>query len=818
MTARLGNLSCWWRCVGLVLATLAFVSRAHAQTDKPTTNAALPIIKAHSQLEFAVYKGDALTVEVQAEGEGIEAKWVRTRDTFCRALICEIDTSDWSLGTHKVVFVVFNGKGSLFLRYKVRVLASPAGRKPGRVKPELVTTAGSTSIETVADSDMVVRTMTGRGYSYHRRKVQVVGPTPRNLEWAEKLRTQEGSALQFGRNGSDWHAIGPKSAVYLLATEGGRRAIVLKSGSVRSRQVQAAAPRWSIVVEDGGLQVDTDEYGDVLVTRNKDQSATVTVLRGHARVVMRGKDEKSVGSGATTMTLPHGSEATFKAGENFAPPVLLPRAKRVGKLVGQTSPEYAPGRKIAAEHPGASLLGGKLPKKLSDAVSLANDAIARDDFFVAIEALQLFEADVLKDADASLAYGTALRGVFLYDAAAKYLEEAAKLAEADPRAPFQLGLMYLAAGEFDRAIEQFGVAEDRDYPGTQELDYYLGVAEYRKASPIAAKSHFTYALWHPDDEQRTESARDFYQRLHQDGWLDLRFGLKLLYDTNVLRGSDTAIKAAGIDKNKSPGYRGGAGFTVFPYRGDFGYFALGFDGAMSGWTEAALKDLGTTEQVLTLGFGLKFGGEPGAPALVAIDAIGIAGTIAVGKERSNDQIGSIVSLGSPALWGLKLSSDSRLNSDPLPARADVYDPIMEEMVGATDRSNRRRAYILGLTPLAPAPGAFDLGLAVASAKVTFSGALREEEHYDELDVDVGTGYAPSLRSRYGLKLSQMTRSFKDSADGRKDSRLSVGLDWKYFYTTSLSHLIELTVDQHKSTRDENSYGRQMFAYGLNLVF
>lgn len=805
----------WWR-VSSMLAALTLASVASA------ADLQLPVINAHSQLAFAVYKGDIVTVAVEAEGEGIEAKWVRSQDTFCRALVCEIDTSGWSLGTHKVVFVVFNSKGSLFLRYQLKVLASPAGRKPSRVQPELITAQTASSIETVADADMVVRTMAGRGYSYHRRKVLVVGPTPRSLEWAEKLRTQASSSMQFGRNGSEWHAIGPQSSVYLVTAEAGRRVIVLKKGTLRSRQLGVASPSWSILTDDGLLQVDGDAYADVLVTRNQDDQVVVAVLRGHARVVMRAKDENNPGDGATSTLLAHGSEATFTPGDTAAPQVVLPRAKRVGKLVALTTPEYLPGRMIAKEQPGASLLGGKLPKKLADAVTLALDANARADYFVAIEALQLFEAAVIKQADASLAYGTALRGVFMYDAAAKYLDAAATLDEENPSAPFQLGLMYLADGANAKAIEQFQRADDRDYPAAQQLDYYLGVAEYRQKSPVAAKSHFTYALWQPDEELITASARDYERRLHADGWLDLRFGLKMLYDTNVLHVSDdglaalTAVGAVGIDKNKSAGYLGSAGFSVWPYRTERSYFTLGFDISQSGWTEASLKALGVMDQALTVGFGLQLGGESGAPALFGVDLTGILATTAVGKERSNDQVGSVIKVGSPALWQLYVGVDSRLNSDPLPNRLDLYDPVMEEAVAPTDRSNRRIAYGLGMKPMSG--GGIDIGFDVWSGTTDFAGEFRGEENYQELAIDLAGGYAASTRQRLGLELGQLARSFKDASDGRQDTRTSIGLDWLYYYTTSLSHLIEVSMAQHKSTRDINSYNRQVFSYGLNLNF
>ena len=94
-----------------------------------------PRIVAHSKLDFGAYKGDTVAVDVKTAGEKLEAKWIHEKETVCRARRCELDTSAWSLGTHKLVFVTFNEKGSLYLRYRVRIVAAPAGRKPTRVEP-----------------------------------------------------------------------------------------------------------------------------------------------------------------------------------------------------------------------------------------------------------------------------------------------------------------------------------------------------------------------------------------------------------------------------------------------------------------------------------------------------------------------------------------------------------------------------------------------------------------------------------------------------------------------------------------------------------
>jgi hypothetical protein len=120
-------------CIALVLA----LGATHARAEGAAAGG-LPEIAAHSKLAVAVYKGDRLALEVQAKGDGLEPRWFTQQATLCRALACEIDTHDWDLGTQVLTFVVFNGRGSLFLRFSVRVLAPPAGYKPRTVRPELV--------------------------------------------------------------------------------------------------------------------------------------------------------------------------------------------------------------------------------------------------------------------------------------------------------------------------------------------------------------------------------------------------------------------------------------------------------------------------------------------------------------------------------------------------------------------------------------------------------------------------------------------------------------------------------------------------------
>lgn len=253
----------------------------------------LPAISGHSKLNFAVHRGDSIKLQVDAVGEGLDIKWIRSGEIFCRSLLCELDTSTWGLGTHNLVVVVFNDRGSLFLKYKIKILTVPPGYKQGLVTPEMITEMES--IETVANGDFAIVTTAGRGFSSHNKKVQVIGPIARAMDWTEKLKTQSGSHMEFFAKNQEDHHLFSNSAVSLVRSDTGRRAIILRKGILRSRQLAAEKPVWMIMA-GSWMQVDGDERADLFVRRvdEKKDDYDVGVYRGQARVTVKytGSQEK----------------------------------------------------------------------------------------------------------------------------------------------------------------------------------------------------------------------------------------------------------------------------------------------------------------------------------------------------------------------------------------------------------------------------------------------------------------------------------------------------------------------------------------------
>jgi tetratricopeptide (TPR) repeat protein len=805
----------------MAAALLALGRGAVARADD-----GLPKIVGHSDLEFGVYKGDQLTVEVETEGNKVEVKWLTGNETICRSSVCEIDTAGWSLGTHKLTLVVLNDKGSLSLRYSIKLLEAPVAYKPGKVKPRRVD-AGE-GIERTESDDLIVRTVEGRGFSYNRRKLQVIGNLARALEWQEKLKTQAGSALWFGRGGAESHVLGAETAVYLAKGGSGRRAIVLQSGVLRSRQLDGQAPRWSILAGDW-LQIDADSLGDVLVIKKAadEDKLTVVVLRGAVRVFHKRPDsttdDTDVGDSpvaGAVRYLPQGVVATFAKENAEGSEPTLPLAKTVAKHIKMSTPFYARGQRAGGEHVQQTLLRDKTPEDFAAALALAEESNAARDFVTTIEALAPYQGDVKKSFKGAMLLGHAYRGIFLHEDAFHFYKAAAKLKPEAPEPPFAMGVMYLGDRNWKKAASHLERAEDNDHPDEQLLQYYLGVARHRLGERLAADSHFEYALWAGGRPEVDESARAFRQTIAAEGWFDLRLGLGLFMDTNTLRAGAAAQDGlkqrspAPIESVSSMGYGGSAGFSLWAVRSRGARFALVFDIAKTAYANSELKDVEPLDQALGLEMELGFGGDRAAKPLVGITGGVKAQMIFVGSERALDRLGAHLGIGSPALFGLELGLRSDLNLDPLPARDDVYDPVLEEVVEAGERSNRQLFYVLSAKPLEG--DAFELGLDVASGEAAYRSELHYDENYAELDVALDLAYKPGLRHLVELDVASRQRQFKASADGRKDQKLALGLGWVMRYTSSLRGQLGLLQESQSSSRKANQYSRQLVSYGVRL--
>ena len=781
-----------------------------------------PVITSHSDLEFAVYKGDTIGLAVDATGTDLQYRWARAKTIFCRTAACEIGTNDWALGTGKVTLVVFNKQGSLYLRYKIRILAPPAGYQPGRVHPPM--RAASEELETVTNVDLAVRTLTGRGFSYHRGKLQVVGPTPRSLDWSEKLRTQGESTLQIARDGKEQHILGFGTSVYLAKSETGRRVILLNKGTLRSRQLDGKEPYWSIVV-GSWLQIDVDGLGDVLVDRPDAAKDVIriAVLRGRARVFRRRAFEGGTAAGdpalggiaGDAVALPVGSSVTITRDISEPLRIEQPSSKDFGPMVAATTPLYLPGGELFKEALETTVLGDKAPQKFEAAIALAEEAVARRDFVVAIEALKAFASDEINhNYRASLALGSAYRGFLQTAEATRFLGAAAKAHPDDAEPEFLLGEMMLGEGQWRAAYRHLDRADSLGYADRKTLLYYEGVASYYLNEFPTARARLIESAWLAGDDAVTESARSFFRKVRHDGWFELRLGLGALYDTNILRLSNDRQRPDGIKANRGAGYEGKAGFSLWGLKSDAGELGFHFDAAKTTWLEPTLRVIATTKEAIGFDFGLTSGVAPNGEPEFELGLGADAGTIVLGDHRALDLVGGTMRMSVPALWRLTLTGHSMLSVDPFPYHDDVIDPLLLEVVPASDRSNRELGYGVALTPVETA--AFRLGVAAESGIVTMRNWLVAADSFAFNKETLTCSFDLEPRSTLAATLAVLQRNFPDAEDGRKDKDTDLSLSWTWRYSAGFYHVFDLTRETQSSTRSDGGFHKAIAAFRLNL--
>lgn len=864
--------------VGFLLQTV--VSALIALTLPTVARAvdAIPNIVAHSEVQFAVNRGDQLTVEALADDEKAEVKWITNNEIICRTRVCEIDTNRWSAGYYRVTLVVFNDRGSASLAFRINVNNAPIGYKPTKVTPKLV--SPSADIQTVDTNDHTVRMLAGRGFSYDAKKLQVIGNLPRAITWQEKLRSQPGSLMVISRSAAESHTLGYASTANLVKAKSGHRAIVLNSGVLRSRQLDGQRPRWSILVGNW-LQIDGDELADILVTKPKADVETVqvVVLRGTARIFKkktsesardndtegetsaesqqnieptnqaqaenssapesnseanaaaesenqteadqldRGTDDRADFVGVTRY-LPQGLAMTFKQHESTPVEASIPKASKVGKQVKRTTPFYQRDQRADAARQQETLLRGQVPSEFKEALLLAEEAYAISDVIKVIEILAGFLDETKKSFKGAMLLGHAYRGIYLYKDAFFFYRNAQKLRPRSPEPAFAIGTMYLADRNWKKAEKYLQHAVDLDHDQEQLLQYYLGVAKYRQGKRLAADSHFQYAIWAKGNSEIEASAREFRGTIVSSDWIDLRLAADIFLDSNVMRAgaaSSEMLQKQNISASKkisTLGYTGSAGFSLWALRTREAQLGLVFDIAKRSYNNADLKNLELIDQSVGLDMGVGFWKNADDQPRINLLSTIKAQMIFVGEERAMDRLRSNVSIEAPLLYRLAVGFRSDLNLDPLPARDDIYDPVIQEVVPASERSHRQFFYLVSAKPMMTSQYELDVKLTTGDAK--YRNDLRSDEDFSEHEIILDFAFQPSARQRFNLEGQTRRREYVKSDDKRQDQSFTIGLGWLMRYTTALSGRMFVMQEQQQSNRDSNAYARQLCSYGLRL--
>jgi tetratricopeptide (TPR) repeat protein len=778
----------------------------------------IPEISNHSKLSFAVYQGDTVTMNVVIDGKYKKLNWVRSGTTICRELKCIIDTAQWSLGTHKITFVVQNERGSRTLKFRLRVLSAPPGYSPGEVEPELMDESGGA--ETIASEDMVIKALTGRGFSYNRDKLHVVRDKIRLINWVEKIRTQKNSTLRISQKDVEEHNLSIRTKVKLETTDSSRRVLQLWYGALRSRQF-SGIPGWSITVDDW-LQVDTDELGDVLVQRSKGKNIVyVTVLRGSARVYQAAVvDDKGIAiNEGRAVVVQAGAQVKIKKSDQSPIRIYQPKGVKVGREIRRTAPQHIPGSEFGKEETESTVVQkNDVPKDLSEAIISAEKSLQTNDYVKALELLLPLIEGSKKNYKANLTIGRAYLGLFMYKYAFEHLKIARTLDE-DAAAPFfYTGVMYVGDGKWRKAITYLEQADDLGFEEKQLLHYYLGVAHYYLENSLSAKNSFTYSEWYKQSTVISESVQSFLRESNEGAWLDLRGFVGVIFDSNIPRAGDSA--KADLPGNLTgvagSGYSAGGGFTITPFEESIGHLEFNYDIENRTWANGDYVELDQIDQDFAADFEMGFGGERFEDNYFSIGINAGLALYMIGEDRAMDQLHSNVSLGSPNFYSIKMDIGNYQNLDPLPDNEDILDPILWEMVGIGDRSHRTTSYSLSFVPVNSSE--LNLGVNIGTASSIMSSELQQDYNHSDSGLDISLDYFLSMRNSFEFEIGYLTRDFPDSEESRSDTKIALSSLWRWYFTTVLSQELKFGYETNSSGSEANTYSRQFYRYSMHLEF
>ena len=502
---------------------------AQSQVFARPASRLLPALIEHSHTTLSVAQGDTLNLSVVVEGRQVLLRWVKDHKTLCKKVTCSFDTTDWSLGRHRLVALAYNSHGSRAVAFRVRVLAREDGQavetKTPKMKP-------AEKPEVLRADDLYVRSFLGIGYSFHNRKVQVVGQYPRLLTWDEKLKSHNKGVIQFGRRRQEEHFVLPQSSVALAKSDSGRKVIQLLDGDIRSRQLEASEPTWTILVDDW-LQLDTDSKGDVIVMRSGDR-VRVSVLRGYARVYYRLAESGTLEEGKSSV-VPPGSQIEFRNGRK---PNRYERLdyRSIRRRFHRSSPQYI--RSTKQQRKGSFIspsIRENSQQPVKEATAKARALVETQDYLLAIEQLLPLYKRGKNNFELNMLLGDAYYGLSLLKQANRYYRQASELEENSPEVAFAIALLHMESRNWPKMIAWLDKADDLNHPNWQALHYYRGVATFNLEELPEARSNFRYSLWEVRNRDMDVSARKFLTRIRDDRPYGAVGRAWVGYDSNIFR-------------------------------------------------------------------------------------------------------------------------------------------------------------------------------------------------------------------------------------------------------------------------------------------
>lgn len=850
------------------LVLLIAIPDGFVRGQTPTNRSkSVPSIESFSKTEFAIYKGDRVRLKVQANGPDLVFRWMRASGILCEEATCLIDSGDWGFGRHTVSFVVFNQYGSLFLRYSITVLNPPWGYKASELEAPLI--EEKRRAEQVSWVDFVVFSMRGKGYSYHDSKVQVIGEESRILDWNETLRAQMNSDLRFGRPQEESHVLFDSGVVHLAQSSPERRAIILTRGSIRSRQLRAEMPRYSILVADGGsqdgsqkvksgwVQIDGDSQSDFAILRHEtgeetpndsDQKSGATeqtlseanavsiqVYQGNVRVFLQ---TGAFGEGEA-LYVPAGFEIEIEKPDMSQEEVKNPkvdvfplRVRKMNRILKETSPEY-----IFASDFGQNAHGWTLERSkqnspsLKEALGQARLNLKENNFFGALEQISPHWKKYRDEKSLRAVAAEIYARLGWYDQVLNVFNESMiKEDQVEFKTLVHLGILELLDSRWEKAYRTLSMAKNRvdsilgKIPDPWEiglLEYYLGYAAYRSGDYLSAEKAFTEV---EENKVIHSYLRDSAQGLRRQStarkiW-DLSFGLGLGYDSNVLHANQAELSrfyGGKFGKNRSWSLISAFNTSAWAYRNLDGHIGVQFDFKRIDYAEPALKDIAPLDQELGIATAFKLGlDEVTKNAWIEMGSDFFMGMRYVGEERALDFMRGTFLIGSPRLLNTNVQIEKKIMLDPLPLRDDFFDPELEELSLAGDRGRRLTSVILSIEPYHLPQS--NIGLKLGRDTVDFSDENLTFSNHREMKSEIYGNFVHPKKIFSSFLIRGSNRVFSEQELRKNDKKLGLKLSLGVKDILFLTHRMSYSFTRRSTPMESLEYKRHLYEYMATIDF
>jgi len=786
---------------------------------KTSTKAAQtpPRIRAHSKLRTSLFQGDQLTLKTKVTGDNLVYRWIRNYRTICRKDTCSFSTKKWGIGKQVITVVIYNRLESRTVNFFVKVLARPDDKKPEDITPKLVKPKETKKIK---KGDFSASALFGIGYSNVGRKVNVISALPASIRWNEKLRSHVKGLLTFGIKGTEQHVLMPKSIVSLSETSSGRRIIDLQRGEIRSRQLEATTPNWSILSGDW-IQIDGDENTDIIVQR-KNKTGTkiaVYVLRGSARVYYSNKvgTEENSTTVSKSIIIPTGSQIRFIQGKKSSR-LYAPNSQTLVDIFSQSTPQYVPvveGEK--RKKPSAFItqnIREKRNQTLKSAIERGKILFSNKDYILVLENLLPLVDKANKNYEYSMLLAKTYRELGVFNPAIVFFNKAKRIEPTKPDASFELGVLYISARRWGLAADELKEALHLGYESNQLIQYYLGVAHFNMNQKLAARNHFKKALWEPENDDLEISSIKFMQLLKGQQKFGATLSMGFGKDSNVYRwGSDE--RTADYETESSLYYEGSATPFYRFYGGTDGEVKVGYDAVIRRYVDGSFRDVETLNQRLHLDWNLMLGFDKTHRPLFNLYFEPFIELFSYGSQRSADKFGYEIHTGFDQLWSKPTIKYFYASvTDPVPAYFDKLDPIRHEPAVASDRSGAETRF--GLNQDLYDGMVFDLQSELSYGSFIHKASTVKADDFTHYGLDLMTQTKISHTMKILWDIAYHARSFKESEDSRKDTITGTNLAFRYYYSPSLFNDLRAEYTSQNSSSESHKYTRYDIGLFLTL--